>query len=197
MKISREQVEQNRNRVLDTAAKLFRERGIDGIGIADLMKASGLTHGGFYRQFKSKDDFVVEAVKRAFGMTSADIRQRLAADASEPFEALVKHYVSSHHRDDPGMGCSLTALAADAARCDNPELKLFFGNIVSNYLDLLTAINPEADATEKRSTAIRILAEMVGAVLLSRVVPDEKLSDEILDVVSNDLLDRHQSLPRT
>lgn len=194
VKVTREQVAQNRNRVLDTAATLFRERGLDGIGIADLMKASGLTHGGFYRQFDSKDAFVVEAVERAFGMTSADLSRRMAAEAGTPFETLVRHYVSEHHRDDPGAGCSLTALAADAARCDDPDLKSVFGTIVASYLALLVSLVPGTDATEKRSAAIAVLAEMVGAVLLSRVTADAALSNEVLQTVSSDLLARHGPL---
>ncbi|WP_227435709.1 TetR/AcrR family transcriptional regulator [Methylobacterium sp. W2] len=188
MKVSREQVEQNRHKVLDTAATLFRERGIAGIGIADLMKAAGLTHGGFYRQFRSKDDFVVEAVRRAYEMSSQDIRERISAETGDAFAALVRYYVSEQHRDNPGVGCSLATLAIDAARSDDPNLRSFFGTIVSGYLDLLVAIMPGADATDKRSAAVAALSEMVGAVILSRVVPDPALSREILGRVADDLL---------
>ena len=191
MKVSKETVEQNRERVIDTAAMLLRERGIDGIGIADLMNAAGLTHGGFYRQFKSKDDLVVQAVKRAYDSMSDDLRQRLEAATGSPLETLVRHYVSDYHRDDPGHGCSLTALAADAARRDDPVLRSFFGNIVSSYIELLTTLAPGSDRKTKRSAAIAILAEMVGSVILSRVVPDPTLSGEIIDTVANDLVTRH------
>ncbi|MEI9402686.1 TetR/AcrR family transcriptional regulator [Mesorhizobium argentiipisi] len=190
MKVSKETVEQNRERVIDTAAALFREKGIDGIGIADLMKAAGLTHGGFYRQFKSKDDLVVQAVKRAYKEMSEDLAKRIAS-SDDPLQALVRHYVSDYHRDDPGHGCSLAALAADAARHDDPELRQFFGKVTNSYIDLLTALVPGRDTTAKRTAAIGALAEMVGSVVLSRVVPDPKLSSEILDTVSNDLVARH------
>jgi TetR/AcrR family transcriptional repressor of nem operon len=190
MKITKEAVEQNRERVIDTAARLFRERGIDGIGVADLMKAAGMTHGGFYRQFKSKDDLVVQAVRRAFDQTSADIASRLSA-SSEPFQTLVRHYVSDYHRDDPGQGCSLASLATDAARHGDPVLHEAFGRIVGSYIDLLTRFMPAATPEAKRSEAVSALAEMIGSVVLSRVVPDPALAGEILDTVADDLIARH------
>ncbi|MER9597020.1 MULTISPECIES: TetR/AcrR family transcriptional regulator [unclassified Mesorhizobium] len=191
MKVRKETVEQNRERVIDTAAMLLRERGIDGIGIADLMHAAGLTHGGFYRQFKSKNDLVVQAVKRAYASINDDLRQRMDATPDTPLETLVRYYVSDYHRDDPGHGCSLTALAADAARRDDPALRSFFGSIVGNYIELLTTLVPASDRKAKRSAAIAILAEMVGSIILSRVVPDPTLSGEIIETVSNDLVRRH------
>jgi TetR/AcrR family transcriptional repressor of nem operon len=190
VKVSKETVERNRERVIDTAARLFRERGIDGIGLADLMKAAGLTLGGFYRQFKSKDDLVVQAVKRAYDDMSADLGRRVAA-SDDPLQALVRHYVSDDHRDDPGRGCSLASLAGDAARHDDPALRALFGNIVSDYIALLTRLVPGGDPVAKRSTAIAVLAEMIGSVVLSRAVPDPTLSGEIIDTVSNDLMKRH------
>lgn len=190
VKVSKETVEQNRERVIATAARLFRERGIDGIGLVDLMKAAGLTPGGFYRQFKSKDDLVVQAVKRAYTDTSEDIAGRIAA-SDDPLKTLVRHYVSDYHRDDPGQGCGLAAMAADAARHDNPALRECFGSIVSNYIGLLTKLLPGRDPVAKRRAAIAALAEMMGSVVLSRVVPDPALSGEIIDTVSNDLVKRH------
>ncbi len=190
MKLTKEAVERNRERVIDTAAKLFREKGIDGIGVADLMKAAGMTHGGFYRQFKSKDDLVVQAVERAFAQMSADITGHLA-QSDRPFAALVRHYVSDHHRDDPGHGCSLASLATDAARHDDPALHKAFGGIVDSYLALLTGLLPGPTPEARRSAAISALAEMIGSVVLSRVVPDPDRAREIIDTVSADLIERH------
>lgn len=190
VKVSKETVEQNRERVIATAARLFRERGIDGIGLVDLMKAAGLTPGGFYRQFKSKDDLIVQAVKRAYTDMSEDIAGRIAG-SDDPLETLVRHYVSDYHRDDPGQGCGLAAMAADAARHDNPALRECFGSMVSNYIGLLTKLVSGQSAKAKRSAAISALAEMIGSVVLSRVVPDPALSGEIIESVSNDLVKRH------
>ncbi|GJE61561.1 putative HTH-type transcriptional regulator [Methylobacterium trifolii] len=188
MKVSRKQVEENRSKVLEAAAMLFRERGLEGIGIADLMKAAGLTHGGFYRQFKSKGDFVVEAVRRAYETSSDEIRERIGAPTGDPFATLVRYYVSEEHRDHPGAGCSLATLAVDASRSEDPALRSFFGTIVSRYLDLLVTIMPGEGVADRRSAAVAALSEMVGAVILSRVVPDPSLSREILDSVADDLL---------
>ena len=196
VKISKETVEQNRERVIATAARLFRERGIDGIGLVDLMTAAGLIPGGFYRQFKSKDDLIVQAVKRAYKDMSEDVAGRIAA-SDDPLETLVRHYVSHYHRDDPGQGCGLAAMAADAARHDDPALRECFGSIVSNFIGLLTNLVPGSSAKAKRSAAITALAEMIGSVVLSRVVPDPALSDEIIDTVSNDLVKRHAKYSRT
>ena len=196
MKVSKETVEQNRERVIATAARLFRERGIDGIGLVDLMKAAGLTPGGFYRQFKSKDDLTVQAVKRAYEDMSKEIAGRIAA-SDYPLETLVRYYVSGYHRDEPGQGCSLAAMAADAARHDDPALRQCFGTIVSNYIGLLTKLVPGRSARATRSAAISALAEMIGSVVLSRVVPDSALSGEIIDTVLNDLLTRHAKSSRT
>jgi len=190
VKVSKETVEQNRERVIATAARLFRERGIDGIGLVDLMKEAGLTPGGFYRQFKSKDDLIVQAVERAYKEMSEDIASRLAA-SDDPLETLVRHYVSDYHRDAPGQGCGLAAMAAEAARHDDPALRASFGTIVANYIGLLTRLVPGRDPKAKRRAAIAALAEMIGSVVLSRVVPDPALSGEIIDTVSNDLVKRH------
>ena len=196
MKVSKETVEQNRERVIATAARLFRERGIDGIGLVELMKAAGLTPGGFYRQFKSKDDLVLQAVKRAYKEMSEDIAGRIAA-SDDPLETLVRYDVSDYHRDEPGLGCALAAMAADAARHDDPALRQCFGTIDSNYIGLLTKLVPGHSAKAKRSAAITSLAEMIGSVILSRVVPDPALSGEIIDTVSNDLVKRHGKSSRT
>ncbi|WP_055846973.1 TetR/AcrR family transcriptional regulator [Sphingomonas sp. Leaf343] len=190
MKLTRDAVEANRERVIDTAATLFREKGIDGIGVADLMKAAGMTHGGFYRQFRSKDDLVVQAVSRAFTQMSAEITERLA-NSDQPFAALVRHYVSDHHRDDPGHGCSLASLATDAARHDDPALHEAFGGIVASYLDLLTGLVAGTTPEARRAAAIAVLAEMIGSVVLSRVVPDQFVAGEIIDTVATDLIERH------
>nr|WP_256466399.1 TetR/AcrR family transcriptional regulator [Bradyrhizobium sp. 153] len=190
VKVSKETVEQNRERVIATAARLFRERGIDGIGLVDLMRAAGLTPGGFYRQFKSKDDLIVQAVQRAYEDMSEDIAGRIAA-SDDPLETLVRYYVSGYHRDNPGQGCGLATMAADGARHDDPALRECFGGIVTNYIGLLTKLVPGSSAKTKRSAAIAALAEMIGSVVLSRVVPDPALSGEIIDTVSNDLVKRH------
>ena len=116
MKVSREQAAQNRERIVEAAAQLFRERGFDGIGVADLMKEAGLTHGGFYGHFSSKEDLIAEASARALTRSLA-VWSKLADRASgDPLSAVAGAYLTSRHRDNPGAGCLLAALGPDVSR---------------------------------------------------------------------------------
>ena len=113
MKVSKEQMAENRERILDAAAQLFREKGFDGIGVADLMKSAGLTHGGFYGHFASKDELMAQASARALQRLQAAwsaIAREAAAHGQEPLAAIEAAYLSPRHRDAPGQGCLLAAL---------------------------------------------------------------------------------------
>src|SRR6266480_4084989 len=187
MKVSREQAAANRENVVDVASTLFRKHGFDGIGVADIMKAAGLTHGGFYRNFASKDDLAVKASERAIADTTALLKDGLAQQPKDPFRALIEGYVSSAHRDDPGSGCILPALAVDAARSDDPALRAVFITAIQGYLDQLAKLssaNPRA--TGSRHPAA-ILSEMVGAVILSRVIADGPLAESLIAAVVADI----------
>lgn len=191
LRVSREQVEENRTEVIDTAARVFREKGFDGIGIATLMEEAGLTHGGFYRHFRSKDDLAVQACRHAFSQKQDELLSHIENAPADPFATLIRQYVSSEHRDHPETGCSLTTLAADAARRDDPELRAVFTDAVAGYIKLLSAVIADAPAKEKRRAAVSTLAEMVGAVVLSRVVADRKVAQELIESVADDLIGRH------
>lgn len=191
MRVSREKALESREQVIDTAARLLRERGFDGIGVADIMKAAGMTHGGFYRHFESKDDLAVRASERAIADTKAVIVDELSKGPQDPLRVLIERYVSSSHRDDPGTGCILPALAADAARRDDPQLRQVFTANIQEYLDqlgILLAARPAA--TGVRSPA-GILAEMVGAVILSRVMSDETLAASLMADVVDDIVGQY------
>ena len=116
MKVSREQAAQNRERIVEAAAQLFRERGFDGIGVADLMKKAGLTHGGFYGHFSSKDDLIAEASARALTRSLADWSKVADRASGDPLSAVAGAYLTSRHRDNPGAGCLLAALGPDVSR---------------------------------------------------------------------------------
>lgn len=189
MKVSRERSQQNKEKVIDTAATLVRERGIDGIGIADLMEAVGLTHGGFYRQFNSKDDLIVQAVRRAFESSHELVLQQMANHPNGAFEGLVRYYVSNAHRDATGAGCIVAALASDVARHDSPELRKLFEETVIVYIENLISALPGEDRTAKRRMAWAVLSEMIGAVILARVI-NSTLADELTRTVVTDLLER-------
>src|SRR4051812_44260861 len=116
MKVSREQAAENREKILVVAAKLFREKGFDGIGVADLMKTAGLTHGGFYGHFASKEDLMAQACDRAVDDILRCAMERRAEQTGDPFKGFVENYLSIDHRDNAGIGCPMAALGVDAAR---------------------------------------------------------------------------------
>ena len=179
MKVTREQAAANRDRVLETAARLFRERGFGGIGVADLMHEAGLTHGGFYGQFESKDALAAEACARVHERSMARWTTRIERDGRAGFSAIADAYLSARHRDDPGQGCALPALAADAARRE-PALRRVFTDGVRKMLEVLDSVMPGRAAARRRECALAVLATMVGGVVLARAVDDPELSDSIL-----------------
>ena len=183
MKVSREQAAENRERIVDVAAQLFRERGFDGIGVADLMKGAGLTHGGFYGHFSSKEDLMAQACARAL-TRSRDDWNRLADQAADnPVFAIIRAYLSTEHRDRPGSGCTLTALGADIAR-QNPSVRGTVTDGVRSLVDVLARLIPGKSKAVKHEKALATFASMVGALVLARAVDDPALSEEILRTVS-------------
>src|SRR5271168_1737933 len=125
MKVSREKAVENRERIIDAAAALFRANGFGGIGVADIMKAADLTHGGFYGHFASKDDLVAQASRRAMDRAAVNWGNVTAKAPKNPYTALLDHYLSPRHRDDPGHGCAFAALSGEAARCSKPVRAAF------------------------------------------------------------------------
>lgn len=186
MKVSREQAAENRERILNVAAKLFRERGFDGIGVADLMKGAGLTHGGFYGQFASKEDLMAQACTRAFS-DSLDIWNQLASRAPNSPEsqlrAITTAYLSCDHRNQPGRGCALAALGADISR-RGPSVRQTVTEGVRAFVEALALLIPGKYKADKREKALATISSMVGALVLARAVDDEALSEEILRAVS-------------
>jgi TetR/AcrR family transcriptional regulator, transcriptional repressor for nem operon len=191
MRVSKEKAHENRERVIDVAGELLRQKGVDGIGIADLMDAAGLTHGGFYRQFKSKDDLVAQAIARAFDDTRIALQDHVARTPGDPLRALVDYYVSSAHVDAVGQGCSLPALGSDAGRTSDPALSAVFGSAVEAYLDAIASLVQGKDPSTARQRALAILAEMVGAIVIGRAVGAGPLRDEVVRTVRDDLVDRN------
>ena len=153
MRVSREKAQENREQIIETAARLLRQRGFDGIGVADIMKAAGLTHGGFYRNFASKDDLAVKASERAIADTKALLKDGLAQQPKDPLRTLIERYVSAAHRDDPGSGCILPALAADAARCDDPALRAVFVTAIQFYLDQIAKLIVRDPKSHRQQTS--------------------------------------------
>lgn len=184
MKVTKAQVRENRERIVETASVLFRERGYDGVGVAELMATAGFTHGGFYKHFGSKADLMAEAAACSFEKSAAQISQVDIAD-------FVKHYLSREHRDAPGNGCTMAALCADAAR--QPQLiKQTFAAGIENQLATLAGKDVDLSETEQRESRARRIAafaQVVGSIVLSRACPDDSaLADEILDVCRTKML---------
>ena len=182
MKVTRAQAEENRERILDNAAQLFRERGFDGIGLNDLMQAAGLTRGGFYGHFESKDDLAAQATRRALQTN----REQWKKQTDRSLQAWVKTYLSDAHRDHIGAGCGLVALAGDAAR-GGPAVKEAFAEGVVSLVATLEGQMPAADAGERREQALSMLSMLVGSLLLSRAVGDVELSRELREAVRRQL----------
>lgn len=180
MKVSREQAAQNRERIVEAAAQLFRERGFEGIGVADLMKEAGLTHGGFYGHFSSKEDLIAEASARAL-TDSLAVWSKLAAEASgDPLSTVAGAYLSSGHRDNPGEGCVLAALGPDVSR-QGPAVRRTVTDHVRSAVELLAKLVPSRSKAARRRKAISTYATLVGAMVIARAVHDRALSQEILE----------------
>jgi TetR/AcrR family transcriptional repressor of nem operon len=183
MKVSREQAAENRARVIEVAGRLFRERGFDGIGVADIMRGAGLTHGGFYGQFASKDDLAVQACTQTLDRSVARWARLAAGD--DPLAAIVTSYLSQRHRDAPCNGCALSALSADAVRQPG-AVRSVFTQALQSFVGVLSKLVPGTSRAARRRKALATMAGLVGAVVLSRAVNDADLSDEILTAAAKE-----------
>jgi TetR/AcrR family transcriptional repressor of nem operon len=183
MKVTKEQAAATRARILDEAAKLFRERGFSGIGVADLMKSIGLTHGGFYGHFSSKEALMAEACQRAVSTMLEEWTRVAGAAPAKPLTAITVPYLSTRHRDRSGTGCLMAALGPEVSRQAAP-VRQVVTECLGSVLELLARLTPGKTAAAKRKTAIVTFASMVGALVIARAVSDSKISKEILEVVS-------------
>ena len=181
---SRADKAENHDRIVQVAAERFREQGVDGIGVADLMRAAGLTHGGFYRHFASRDDLVAAAIERALGQGSRAV-EAVAKIKNAPLAAVVDGYLSARHRDTLATSCAVTTMAADVARSDD-RARSAYTRQVGIYLELLIKLIAGSKQRRRRK-AIAALSTLVGALSIARAVNDEKLSQEILMSAAEEL----------
>jgi len=180
--------DESHDRIVRVAAERFREAGVAGIGVADLMKAAGLTHGGFYRHFASREELVAEAVECALQDGGKTV-EAVASSKQSPFSMVVDGYLSTAHRDGLATSCAVTTLAADVAR-SNDRARSAYTRQVGTYLELLTKLIAGDKQKARKVKAISALSTMVGAVSLARAVNDEKLSREILKAAAEELKQR-------
>ena len=191
MKVSKAQAAENREGIVDAAARLYREKGLDGVGVAEITRDAGLTHGGLYRHFESKDALAREACLRAFEWTITPLDGLETPEAegapATRLRALVHGYLSENHRDHPGEGCPAAALAADAARA-GPEMSEVFAQGVERNIQRFMSVLPGNDGA-KRARTIATLSSMVGALVLARATAagNPALSEEILATLREQL----------
>jgi TetR/AcrR family transcriptional regulator, transcriptional repressor for nem operon len=174
----------NHERIVRTAAKRLREKGLESVAIADVMKEVGLTVGGFYKHFDSRGDLVAEALRAASGTWQRQLQAAVSGGPPLTFEKLVDDYLSERHRDRPGSGCPIAALAGDVSR-SNKHIRGMVTGQIRDALELIAALVPVKNNESARKRAILGFSALVGAVALSRAVSDEALSSEILKSVSD------------
>jgi TetR/AcrR family transcriptional repressor of nem operon len=183
---SRAQKAKTHKRIVSIASKKFREEGLAGVGIAELMKEAGLTVGGFYKHFDSRDDLVAEAVSSAFGGWKRRVDAAASGGTSVSLAKLIDSYLNETHRDNPGTGCAFSALAPEIARSDK-RTRAVTSEQVRNDIQLIATLLPGEDKRTARSQAILTFSALVGAMSLARAVSDEALSREILETVGEHL----------
>lgn len=189
MKVTKAQAQENRAHIVETAATLFRERGYDGVSVADLMAAAGFTHGGFYKHFRSKADLMAETAATSFA-------QAAGSSAGADTAGFVKEYLSRKHRDAPGHGCTFAALSGDAARQPASVKAAFAEGLEKQLATLALADGDLSKAAKREARAQRIdtLAHVIGALVLSRACPDDSaLADEVLNVCRTRILSQKDS----
>ena len=179
MRKSREEAAQTRQRIVDAASCEFRKCGIIATGLNDLMKAAGLTHGGFYKHFESKDQLVAEACAAAADAVIASP----GMEAQPTINAAVAAYLSTRHRDDPASGCPLAAIGSELSRTDKTTREA----ATEGFKRLVAVLAGKSKTQDARRRALVAVATMIGAVTMSRVVTDAGLSAEILHAAEKSL----------
>ena len=181
MRYSRQHKLETHARIVKRASVRLREKGAHGIGVADLMKDAGLTHGGFYAHFDSREALVIEAFVHA--MDRSTERWRKLAEQTSPDQrmaAIVDSYLTPAHRDDPGHGCAIPALGAEIAR-ESPKTRKVFAAKLDQMIDMLAAQIPDVSRKAARKQAMAVIATMMGTLVMARVAGDGDFSGEILN----------------
>ncbi|MCA6125812.1 TetR/AcrR family transcriptional regulator [Bradyrhizobium sp. WSM 1704] len=180
MRYSKEHKQETHARIVRKAAVKLREKGAHGIGVADLMKDAGLTHGGFYAHFDSREALVIEAFNYAMDRGIERWRKVVAEMPSEKrLAAIVDGYLTPVHRDDPGHGCAIPALGAEIAR-ESPKTRKAFALKLEQMIDMIADQIVDVPRKTARKQATAVLATMMGSIVMSRIAGNGELSDEIL-----------------
>jgi TetR/AcrR family transcriptional repressor of nem operon len=181
MRVSKEQAAENRERILNAASRLMRERGIAGVGVDALAEAAGMTHGSLYSQFGSKERLVEEAVAHAIATKEQEVPEIFA------LRDYVSAYLSAEHRDMPGSGCPFAALACEVSRQGKGVRERFTAGVRGAIALLSGRMGSGLKQRQRDDKALATVASLVGALVLARAVNDPKLSDDILRATRNEL----------
>jgi len=181
MRVSKEQAAKNRERILDAASRLIRERGISGAGVDALTEAAGMTHGSLYSQFGSKERLVEEALDHALAGSAQ------ATDGAATLADLASGYLSMAHRDTPGRGCPLAALCCEMPHQSRPVRERFTAGLRGMIRQLSARMDSALNQRQRDQAAVAMAASLIGAVVLARAVNDPKFSQDILRATKNRL----------
>jgi TetR/AcrR family transcriptional repressor of nem operon len=190
-RVSKEQTEHNRHAIEEASTRLFKEKGFAGVSVADLMGAAGLTHGGFYGHFSSKDELAAVACGNAFRYSAERWAKRIddQPDEHAALRSIVEHYLSSRSLQDFGNSCPGPSLVNDVAREDEDKpVRAAYRAGTAELVEILATLAP-GDAAARRKTALAQWSLMVGAVALARATKGDPISDEVLAAAREHLLD--------
>ena len=195
MRYSKEHKFQTHARIVKRASVKLREKGAHGIGVADLMKEAGLTHGGFYSHFDSRDALVIEAFTHAMDRSTEHWRKQTeAAPAEKRLSTIVNSYLSALHRDNPGQGCAVPTLGAEIAR-ESSKTRRAFAARMQQMIEMLAKQFHGVPPKTARKQAMAAMATMMGSLVMARIAGNSELSDEILKSGRDAILERAKSAP--
>ena len=190
-RVSKEQTDRNRAAIEQASARLFREKGFNGVSVADLMGAAGLTHGGFYGHFSSKDELAAVACANAFSQASERWQARIKnkTDAQSALHAILDPYLSTRMVKNMGNGCPAATLSVDVAR-ESPDkpVRAAYQAGTAQLVEILAALSPSDDPAERRKQALVQWSTMVGVMMLASATDGDPLSDELLAAVREHML---------
>ncbi len=186
MRVSREKFAQNREKILEVAGELFREKGFDGIGVAEIMRAAGLTHGGFYGHFESKDELACETSRNLVARTEERWKTVVGNAPEAPLDALLDHYLSRRNLDDRAKGCIFASLTQEVSRHGPAMQEAFTGGLMA-LAGVLEEVVPGATPEDRRRRALASLSAMMGAVILARAMDNPALAEEFLSATRQEL----------
>jgi TetR/AcrR family transcriptional regulator, transcriptional repressor for nem operon len=195
-RVSRAETEKNRGKIQQASARLFREQGFKA-SLDEVMSAAGLTHGGFYGHFRSKDALTASACATAFAESAKRWRKRIseARDRESAYAALIEGYLTPHNRESMGTSCPIAALATDVAReTEDKPVRQVFREGLEQFLDILAEVQTPA-GVDARDAALAQLATLVGAMVLARATRGSGLSDEFMNSARRSLLEIRERSP--